>query len=790
MAFNENFVVRNGLEVASGLIYADYLTNKVGIGTTTLTDTLTVSGNISGQNINISGISTVSQKLNVGLAGTVLTASATSGFVGIGTTNPQYALDVRVGSGQTAFYTNGDLIVDGNFETSNITISNASLSNLNASGIITANSGIFTTLNVSGTSILGVTSTTNLNVSGITTAGFITATNLNVSGITTVGFITATDSYVSGTSTITTAVITTLSVTNANVGGIITSTVSDLTATGITSTNNLNVSGISTFVGVGTFSNDLYIGGKVQVASGSTSVFNGDVQFNTYLVTIGNSSSDEVILNSVITSDLIPRLDNNYDIGSSSKKWKSVNAGLGTFDNIYTSGISTLGTIQISSGIITATTGIVTYYGDGSKLQNVISGVGIATEGGTVGSGVTFLDLRGAGISTVTVSSGIATINIEGGDVTTRIDKQSFNVGVGGTDIFTLSQPYTSGYIDVYRNGIRLAFNDFTELNSTTIGLTTAASNGDVVEFQSFKQVVNTATNSNLTNLDVSGITTLGSSTGVGTVTVGSGLTALLVEGDARVTGILTIGTASITLDGSTNKITVGTGVTIYGNSGIVSATAFYGDGSQLSNIVSVNYWDSTSAGINTTLNVGIGTTNPQGTLQVGTGVTIYGNSGIVSATAFYGDGSQLQGVVSGIELQQAGSSVGTSLTAINFASGATLTTGSSGISTITIAAGIGTEASTGGLVTLDLTAQDHKVTATGITTITVSGGSEGDSHTVRIVNSGIATVGFSTYFLFPSGSTPVLPTASGAISLLSFTVHRVGTAGTQLLAGASLNFS
>ena len=34
--------------------------------------------------------------------------------------------------------------------------------------------------------------------------------------------------------------------------------------------------------------------------------------------------------------------------------------------------------------------------------------------------------------------------------------------------------------------------------------------------------------------------------------------------------------------------------------------------------------------------NIGIGTTNPQAALQVGTGVTVYGNSGIVSATAFY----------------------------------------------------------------------------------------------------------------------------------------------------------
>ena len=107
------------------------------------------------------------------------------------------------------------------------------------------------------------------------------------------------------------------------------------------------------------------------------------------------------------------------------------------------------------------------------------------------------------------------------------------------------------------------------------------------------------------------------------------------------------------------------------------------------------------------------------------------------------------------------------------------------------ISVGLTTEASSGGAVTLDLTAaQDHKVTATGITTITVTGGTEADSHTVRIVNSGIATVGFSTYFLFPSGATPSLPTADGAISLISFTVHRVGAAGTQLLAGASINFS
>ena len=166
--------------------------------------------------------------------------------------------------------------------------------------------------------------------------------------------------------------------------------------------------------------------------------------------------------------------------------------------------------------------------------------------------------------------------------------------------------------------------------------------------------------------------------------------------------------------------------------------------------------------------------------------------TGVVTATSFSGSGANLTGLpASGVTIQSAGSSLGSGITSINFQSGATVTASGAG-STITISAGIQTEAltSSGITTTLDLSKQDHKVTASGITTITVSGGTEGDSHTVRIVNSGIATVGFSTYFLFPSGSPPSLPTASGAISLLSFTVHRVGTAGTQLLAGASLNFS
>ena len=126
--------------------------------------------------------------------------------------------------------------------------------------------------------------------------------------------------------------------------------------------------------------------------------------------------------------------------------------------------------------------------------------------------------------------------------------------------------------------------------------------------------------------------------------------------------------------------------------------------------------------------------------------------TGIITATSFVGDGSGLTG----------------------------------------IAVGIQTEAITpSGITThLLLSKDDHKVLATGNVTIDVTGGQEGDSHTVRIENVGVATVGFSTAFKFPSGGVPGLPSASGSISIISFTVHKTGAAGTTLLAGASVNFS
>ena len=91
--------------------------------------------------------------------------------------------------------------------------------------------------------------------------------------------------------------------------------------------------------------------------------------------------------------------------------------------------------------------------------------------------------------------------------------------------------------------------------------------------------------------------------------------------------------------------------------------------------------------------------------------------------------------------------------------------------------------------------AQHHQLTlSAGITTITTTGGSFGNSHSLALIqpSSGIATVGFSTYFLWPSGSTPIMSQGGSKIDLVSFIVRNQPAAGigTQLLASAGLNYS
>ena len=202
---------------------------------------------------------------------------------------------------------------------------------------------------------------------------------------------------------------------------------------------------------------------------------------------------------------------------------------------------------------------------------------------------------------------------------------------------------------------------------------------------------------------------------------------------------------------------------------GVCTATSFSGNGAGLVGVASTD-------NINTSTNAVL-----SGIVTVGT-LSVSGNAGIAGVLT-YEDVTNVDSI--GVITARDGLRVTGIATATAFHGDGSALTG--------ISVGVQTEASTatdGTTVVLNLAKDDHKVLAAGVVTIDVTGGNEGDSHTLRIENTGIATVGFATHFLFPSGASPGLPVASGSKSLISFTVHKVGAAGTELFTGASVSFS
>jgi len=256
MAVNKNFVVKNGLEVATDLLVATNDSNSVGIASTVPSATLGVGGGIAAVDGLFVGILTAQSALEVGAGGTVITAEGNTGLVGINTTSPQYALHIVSSSGiSTGIYVDGSLeasdvtvgsaiTVSGAVDVNSVTVTSADITNANITGIATIVYGDFTDIDVSGATIVN-----NLNATGITTLATAEITSATISNLTvTPGISTLSATEIDETLN----VIGFTSVSSAraheiNVTGVVTATTffgnltGDVTGTASTATDAINV---------------------------------------------------------------------------------------------------------------------------------------------------------------------------------------------------------------------------------------------------------------------------------------------------------------------------------------------------------------------------------------------------------------------------------------------------------------------------------------------------------------------------------------------------------------------
>ena len=309
------------------------------------------------------------------------------------------------------------------------------------------------------------------------------------------------------------------------------------------------------------------------------------------------------------------------------------------------------------------------------------------------------------------------------------------------TGIITATGLDVNGDADVSGNlsvGGVLTYEDVTSIDS--VGIITAQKDIHVGAGVSIVGIVTAATgdfvdldvdgHTNLDNVSISGVTTIGD------VVVGGATTDLIVNGDARVTGILSIGTGTVVID----ETTVKTGT---------------------SNLHSIGI---EIAGINV-----LGADTP-----IGSGSTIYNSgaavfTGIVTAGVFYGDGSNLSGItaagtgaIGGLTVKGTdGTVVGTagSISSLDFSGSSGLSviasTGAAGVATVTVLAELVSDTSPqlGGnldLLNKSITGTGHlditgNTKATGISTALQFKTGTSNLHNVGIEIAGVNVLGADT---------------------------------------------
>jgi hypothetical protein len=295
-----------------------------------------------------------------------------------------------------------------------LTATNLGISNVNAlSGVVTTIEG--TTATYTNTNATTVT-TVNLTASGTGTISTFTATNVNVTGIATLSTLNATDAAIT---------LAGIATANINVGIVTTGTIETLnvpTQATFKVINNANISGITSInSGIVT---DLIVGvSSVTTLRANSGIITGLTVENSnttgvatvnYFVASNSTITGIATINAGIITTLTA---SRAELTQSNVGILTANVGFitqfsalsGIITSLYTTGVGTISTLYVNSGITTRSTITdldVTGVGTFGVIANVNTPTGLSTIGHLTGTNISY-----SGIGTIqTLNVGVATI--------------------------------------------------------------------------------------------------------------------------------------------------------------------------------------------------------------------------------------------------------------------------------------------------------------------------------------------------------------------------------------------
>ena len=456
----------------------------------------------------------------------LIVADASTKKVGIASTAPRSTLDVRGGIAAT------DINITGIATIANLQVADGDVD--------------LTNLKVTGFSTFGGVSVDQLRVTGFTTFADIsydeiTGRNITITGIATIPTFDGLTSFTDG------VVVTGIS-TYAEID-----------------TTNLNVSGVSTIA-------------TVDINAGDIEVSNVDTT-DLNVTGVGTIASARIVnLNATGVSTIA-----SLSVTGSTFDRLTVN----NFSNL--SGITTIDDPILAKATVSGVVTAAQFIGAGQ--------IGIGTSGGLVGYGVSFLDFRGPGFTTAQFNSavGIVTLNFQGGG-----GSGSASIGVGSTPGDAFTGIITAGNL-WYNTGLGRLFIYYQDDNSAQWVDAAPFNVGIITQLTSVAFSTGTVAAPSLTfgNESDRGFFAPASgelaysSGGVGIVTFNStGVLAKTYFGDgSNLTGIdatsIKDSGGNVKVQGNPNGIVV-TGIVTGSTAnftGVVTASSFEGDGSNLTNL-------------------------------------------------------------------------------------------------------------------------------------------------------------------------------------------------------------